>query len=66
MKTLRLLGLILNIVVVKLPKISNFTDFDVFLQYKGVGVYYAEKPQDLSQADMIIIPGTKSTVSDMK
>ena len=56
----------IRIAVPKLPKMSNFTDFDVFLQYRGVGVYYAEKPQDLSQADMIIISGTKSTVSDMK
>ena len=56
----------IRIAVPKLPKMSNFTDFDVFLQYRGVGVYYAEKPQELSQADMIIISGTKSTVSDMK
>ncbi|HAE51718.1 MAG TPA: cobyric acid synthase CobQ, partial [Ruminococcus sp.] len=56
----------IRIAVPKLPKMSNFTDFDVFLQYSGVGVYYAEKPQELSQADMIIISGTKSTVSDMK
>ena len=56
----------INIVVVKLPKMSNFTDFDVFLQYRGVGVRYAEKPEDIDGADMIIIPGTKSTISDMK
>ncbi|MBR6385907.1 MAG: cobyric acid synthase [Ruminococcus sp.] len=56
----------INIAVIKLPKLSNFTDFDVFLQYKGVGVYYAEKPEDLLSADMIVIPGTKNTVADMK
>ena len=55
----------INIAVIKLPKMSNFTDFDVFLQYRGVRVIYAEKPEDVNNADMIIIPATKSTISDM-
>lgn len=57
---------IVNIAVVKLPRISNFTDFDVFSQYKGVAVQYAVHYSELENADMIIIPGTKSTISDMK
>lgn len=56
---------IVDITVVKLPRISNFTDFDVFSQYKGVSVRYINQPEQLNSTDMIIIPGTKSTISDM-
>lgn len=55
-----------NICVIRLPKISNFTDFDVFSQYDGVAVSYVTKPYELENADMVIIPGTKATASDMK
>lgn len=57
---------LVNIAVIRLPRISNFTDFDVFSQYDGVSVRYVTKPQELPDADMIIVPGTKSTISDMK
>lgn len=57
---------LINIAVIRLPRISNFTDFDVFSQYDDVSVRYVTKPQELSDADMIIVPGTKSTISDMK
>lgn len=57
---------IIDIAVIRLPKISNFTDFDVFSQYDGVGVRYVTRYAELEGADMVIIPGTKNTVSDMK
>lgn len=57
---------LVNIAVIRLQRISNFTDFDVFTQYDGVSVSYVTKPSEISEADMIIIPGTKSTISDMK
>lgn len=57
---------LVNIAVIRLPRISNFTDFDVFSQYDDVSVRYVTKPQELSDADMIIVPGTKSTIYDMK
>lgn len=57
---------LINISVVKLPKMSNFTDFDVFSQYDGVSVRYVSNYQELEKSDFIIIPGTKSTISDMK
>ncbi len=57
---------LIDIAVVRLPKMSNFTDFDVFSQYNGVSVRYAERYSELEKADFIIIPGTKSTISDMK
>ena len=53
---------LINIAVVRLPRISNFTDFDVFSQYEGVSVRYASKPGELEGADMMILPGTKSTL----
>ncbi|MDE5583566.1 MAG: cobyric acid synthase, partial [Ruminococcus sp.] len=57
---------IIDIAVVRLPRISNFTDFDVFSQYESVGVRYVTKYEELENADFIIIPGTKSTISDMR
>ena len=59
------IGLI-DIVVVRLPRISNFTDFDVFSQYNDVSVRYVSKYNDIGEPDLIIIPGTKSSISDMK
>lgn len=57
---------IIDIAVIKLPRISNFTDFDIFSQYDGVSVRYVSKNTQLGEPDFIIIPGTKSTVADMK
>ncbi len=59
------IGLI-DIVVIRLPRISNFTDFDVFLQYKDVSVRYVSKYNEIGNPDFIIIPGTKSSIADMK
>ncbi|NLT08622.1 MAG: cobyric acid synthase [Ruminococcus sp.] len=56
----------IDIAVICLPKISNFTDLDVFGQYNGVSVRYVAKPGELGAPDLIIIPGTKSTIDDMK
>lgn len=55
---------IVDIAVIRLPRISNFTDFDVFRQYEGVSVRYVTKPSQLETPDLIIIPGTKSTIHD--
>ena len=55
-----------DIAVIRLPRISNFTDMDVFSQYGGVSVRYVTKPDALGKPDLIILPGTKSTISDMK
>lgn len=56
---------IVDIAVIKLPRMSNFTDFDVFGQFSGVGVRYVSNLQDLKNPDLIIVPGTKSTISDL-
>lgn len=57
---------LIDIAVIRLPRISNFTDFDVFSQYSDVSVRYVSKTEELGEPDMIIIPGTKSTLADMK
>ncbi len=57
---------IIDIAVIRLPRISNFTDMDVFSQYSGVSVRYVTRAGQLNNSDMIIIPGTKSTIHDMK
>jgi len=57
---------IIDIAVIRLPKISNFTDLDVFSQYDGVSVRYVTRASELGAPDLIIIPGTKSTIADMK
>ncbi|MCM1329930.1 MAG: cobyric acid synthase [Ruminococcus sp.] len=56
---------VIDIAVIKLPRISNFTDFDVFSLYDGVSVRYVSKSGQLGNPDFIIIPGTKSVISDM-
>ena len=55
-----------RIAVVRLPRISNFTDFSALSRVPGVGVYYADRPAQLEGADLIILPGTKSTLGDLK
>ena len=54
-----------TIAVVLLPHISNFTDFDVLERDPRVNLFYAEQPEDIEQADIVILPGTKSTLSDL-
>jgi adenosylcobyric acid synthase len=54
-----------NIAVVLLRHMSNFTDFNMLEQLQGVNLYYAATPEDLSEADIVILPGSKNTISDM-
>ncbi len=57
---------LVNIAVVKLPRLSNFTDFSALSRVPGVSVAYADKPAQLDGADLIILPGTKSTLADLR
>ena len=57
---------LVDIAVIRLPRISNFTDFGAFEQYENVSVRYVRSVSELKQPDMIIIPGTKSTITDLK
>ena len=56
----------LNIVVVKLPRIANFTDFDILEKEPGVNICYTLEKKILSKADCIILPGSKSTLDDLE
>ncbi|MDD5166885.1 MAG: cobyric acid synthase, partial [Candidatus Omnitrophica bacterium] len=56
----------LNIAVIYLPHISNFTDFDGLEKEPDVRLNYLKSPEELSNPDLIIIPGTKNTISDLK
>ena len=57
---------LLDIAVIRLPRISNFTDFTPFERYANVSLRYVERVTDLHSPDMILIPGTKSTIADLK
>jgi adenosylcobyric acid synthase len=55
----------LRVAVVRMPRISNFTDVDALGLEPGVDVVFAGKPQDLSGADVIVLPGTRATIADL-
>ncbi|UJR16597.1 hypothetical protein I4U23_003497 [Adineta vaga] len=55
----------INIVVVLLRHLSNFTDFHVLERDPRVHLYYTNDAKEIRQADIILIPGSKSTISDL-
>ena len=57
---------LIDIAVVKLPRMSNFTDFNVFELIDGVSLRYVKSTEELGNPDMIILPGTKNTIDDLK
>lgn len=56
----------IRIAVIKLPRISNFTDFAVLECMEQVTLTYVSRVSQLGTPDMIILPGTKNTMSDLK
>ncbi len=56
----------IKIAVVRLPRISNFTDIAPFENIPGVKVSFISNPRELTDADMVIIPGSKNTISDLR
>jgi adenosylcobyric acid synthase len=54
-----------NLAVVLLPRMSNFTDFNPLATEPDVILRYAKAPAELDGADAVIIPGSKSTVADL-
>ncbi len=59
------MGGLVDIAVLRLPRISNFTDFDCFQRLPEVSLRYITRPEELHNPDLIILPGTKSTISDL-
>ena len=56
----------LDVVVLRLPRLSNFTDFDPLLVEGGVSVRFVDHPSTFGDPDLIVLPGTKSTVADLE
>ena len=57
---------VLDIAVIRLPRISNFTDFAVLEQREQINLRYVTNVAQLGKPDMILLPGTKNTLSDLK
>ena len=58
------IGLI-DLAVIRLPRISNFTDFNPFERIEGVSLRYVSSVSELKNPDMILLPGTKNTMEDL-
>lgn len=59
-------GKYLDITVIRLPHIANFTDIDTFMCEPGVNLRYVSPDTPIGETDLIIIPGTKNTMGDME
>jgi len=57
---------VLRVAVARLGRISNFTDFDALAHEPGVAVRFTESYEELIEADLAVIPGTKATVEDLR
>ena len=55
----------IDIGIIRYPRISNFTDFNVFEQIPEVSVRYISSVEDVGQPDFIFLPGSKNTMSDL-
>ena len=54
-----------DVAVIRLPHISNFTDFSPLESHPALGVRYVEQASGLGAPDLIVLPGTKSTMVDL-
>jgi adenosylcobyric acid synthase len=57
---------LVDIAVIRLPHISNFTDFNPLQRMEAVSLHYVRKASELGRPDLIILPGTKNTIEDLK
>jgi len=55
-----------EIAVVRIPHLSNFTDFNVFSRIPEVDLRYVSRPDALGDPDMVILPGSKNTMADLR
>lgn len=55
-----------DIAVIRLPHMSNFTDFTALSSMDNVNVRYVENKDEIREADVIIIPGSKNTINDLE
>lgn len=59
-------GGIIDIAVIRLPRISNFTDFNALEHIEGASVRYVSSVGQMKNPDLIILPGSKNTMGDLK
>lgn len=52
--------------VIRLPHISNFNEFQIFEHCPNISWAFTENAEDLKEADLVIVPGTKTTLDDLK
>jgi len=57
---------LIHIAVIRFPRIANFSDFSVLEQIPGVSLYYVDSVAKLGEPDMILLPGSKNTMGDLK
>ena len=56
---------LVEIVVIRLPRLSNFTDFSQLARIPGVSLRYVDSIRKFGQPDIVILPGSKSTIADL-
>ena len=56
---------LIDLAVIRVPRISNFTDFNPFERMPGVSLRYVQNVHELKNPDMIFLPGTKNTMEDL-
>jgi adenosylcobyric acid synthase len=59
-------GATLDVAVIRLRWMSNFTDLDALASEPGVSVRFTRSAADVERADLVVLPGTKATVEDLK
>ena len=57
---------LVNVGVIRFPRISNFTDIAPFEAIPGVGIRYITRPAELEDIDFLILPGSKNTIGDLR
>lgn len=57
---------LINVAVVRTDHISNFTDFDTISRDPRIHLYFTDNPIELEHADVILLPGSKNTISDLR
>jgi adenosylcobyric acid synthase len=58
-------GETLRVAVIRLPRISNFTDIDALALEPGVAVRFVTTAAEIADADLVVVPGTRATVADL-
>ena len=56
----------INVAVILLPHISNYTDFNLLERDERVNLFYSREADEIEKADIVILPGTKNTISDLQ